>query len=137
MGVRVAPELTEAVVLRLSRAMFPVSVPAAGRGLLPEGEAWIGQETTGIRNIHKFSFAVVRPRWFPVPGAVYRFGTAGEPNQLKRGTMADSFGDDVVSDEEGTQNSAQFISEPTGEPNGERGAKKAAIVFPAGRSCRC
>ena len=30
--------------------------------------------------------------------------------------MADSFGDDGLSDDEGPKSSAQFISEPTGEP---------------------
>lgn len=31
--------------------------------------------------------------------------------------MADSFGDDGLSEDEGTQHSAQVISEPTGEPD--------------------
>lgn len=31
--------------------------------------------------------------------------------------MADSFGDDGLSEDEGPQHSAQFISEPTGKPD--------------------
>lgn len=45
--------------------------------------------------------------------------------------MADSFGDDGLSDDEGSKNGAQFISEPTGEPNEGEG-QKGNNRFPRG-----
>lgn len=48
---------------------------------------------------------------------------AGKREERERGTMADSFGYDGSSDDEGTKTSAQFISEPTGKPMKGRGGK--------------